>query len=151
MSTDQPRSKEQRKADTLAKLAAPVADLWVATADGDDPFLVPLTMAWHGERIVLATDDTSPTARNLAASGKARLGLGGTRDVVRIIAVLEDTLAAREADELGAAYAAQNDWDPRKGRSSTVFLVLRPVRIEAWREENELPGRLLMRDGAWLV
>ena len=29
-------------------------------------------------------------------------------------------------------------------------LVLRPERIQAWRESNELAGRLLMRDGAWL-
>ena len=52
--TAEPRSKEQRKADTLAKLTAPVADAWVATTDGERPFLVPLTMAWVRERIALA-------------------------------------------------------------------------------------------------
>jgi len=31
------------------------------------------------------------------------------------------------------------------------FLVLRPLRIQAWREVNELPGRTLMRAGAWLT
>jgi hypothetical protein len=31
------------------------------------------------------------------------------------------------------------------------FLVLRPLRIQAWREVNGLPGRALMRDGAWLT
>jgi hypothetical protein len=30
-------------------------------------------------------------------------------------------------------------------------VVLRPDRIQAWRESNELAGRLLMRDGTWLV
>ena len=28
-----------------------------------------------------------------------------------------------------------------------VFLVLRPVRVQAWREANEIAGRTLMRDG----
>jgi len=29
--------------------------------------------------------------------------------------------------------------------------VLRPEQIQAWREENELAGRTLMRGGAWLI
>jgi hypothetical protein len=52
--------------------------------------------------------------------------------------------------ELGEAYAAQADWDPRTS-SGYVFLVLRPVRIQAWRESDEIAGRTLMRDGAWVV
>jgi hypothetical protein len=28
--------------------------------------------------------------------------------------------------------------------------VLRPLRIQAWREVDELPGRTLMRGGAWI-
>jgi hypothetical protein len=40
----------------------------------------------------------------------------------------------------------------RRGRTGSQasgyrFLVLRPVRIQAWREVNELPGRTLMRGG----
>jgi hypothetical protein len=149
--TAEPRNRAQRKADVLAKLAAPVADVWVATADGDEPYLVPLTAAWHEERIVLATDRGTPTARNLAAHGRARLALGHTRDVVLIDAVLESTVPVGDADGLGDAYAAQNDWDPRTAGDAYVFLVLRPDRITAWREVNEIPGRALMRDGVWLV
>jgi hypothetical protein len=148
---DEPRSKEQRKADTLAKLGAAVADGWVATTDGVRPFLVPLTLAWVHERIALATEETAPTVRNLVTHGRARVALGSTRDVVRIDAVLDRTVPVGEAAEIGAAYAAQNDWDPRKMGPPYVFALLRPDRIEAWREENELRGRLLMRDGRWLV
>jgi hypothetical protein len=148
---DPPRTKEQRKADTLAKLGAAVADAWVATTDGVRPFLVPLTLAWVGERIALATEETAPTVRNLSAHGRARLALGGTRDVIRIDAVLERTIPVAEAAEIGAAYAAQNDWDPREVGPPYVFAMLRPDRVEAWREENELSGRLLMRDGTWLI
>jgi hypothetical protein len=71
--------------------------------------------------------------------------------VVRVDAVLERTIPVGAADEIGAAYAAQNDWDPRTVGPPYVFAMLRPDRIEAWREENELKGRLLMRDGVWLV
>jgi hypothetical protein len=146
-----PRSRAERKADVLAKLAAPVADVWVATADGADPYLVPLTAAWHDERIVLATARASPTGRNLMERGRCRLALGNTRDVVMIDAVLERIIAVGESGAVGEAYAAQNDWDPREEGDDYVFLALRPERIAAWREVNELPGRTLMRDGVWLV
>jgi hypothetical protein len=48
-------------------------------------------------------------------------------------------------------FIRQSDWDPRKQGDPYVFLVLRPVRIQAWRESNEISGRTLMRDGAWLA
>ena len=35
MTGGQPRTREQRKVDTLAKLAAPAADVWVATVAVD--------------------------------------------------------------------------------------------------------------------
>jgi hypothetical protein len=144
----EPRSREQRKRDVLARLAAPVADCWVATGDA---FLVPLTLAWFAERILLATDLASRTARNLAESGRARIALGPTRDVTLIDAVLEKTIPVAESGEAGTAYAEQNDWDPRTAGDGYAFLVLRPERIQAWRELNEIPGRTLMRDGVWLV
>src|SRR4051812_24613341 len=80
----EPRTLAQREADVLAELGAPVADAWVATAGDDGPYLTPLTIAWHEERIVLATSRATPTARNLAAGGTARVALGHTRDVVLI-------------------------------------------------------------------
>jgi hypothetical protein len=53
--------------------------------------------------------------------------------------------------DLAERYAEQAEWDPRTGGSRFVFVVLRPERIQAWREENELPHRTLMRAGEWLV
>jgi hypothetical protein len=90
----QPRTREQRRADTLAKLTAPAADVWVATAGADAEggvacYLVPLSLAWIDERVVLATEADSVTARNITSQGRARLGLGLTRDVVMIDAELE--------------------------------------------------------------
>ena len=157
MTDGQPRAREQRRTDTLAKLTAPAADVWVATAavDADGharSYLVPLSLAWIDERIVLATEADSVTARNIISQGHARLGLGPTRDVVMIDADLEQVYGIDEIPAgLARRYAAQADWDPRESGDQMRFLVLRPRRIQAWREVNELPGRTLMRDGAWIT
>jgi hypothetical protein len=58
------------------------------------------------------------------------------------------------SDELADRFAAKHVWDPRKDTSASgayAFFEVAPVRIQAWREENELKGRTLMREGAWLV
>ena len=151
MATDTPRDRATRKADTLALLATPAIDVWVATASAaGKPHLVPVSLAWVDERAVVAVDRSSVTARNLTGSGEARLAVGPTRDVVMIDAVLERAVDVEADDALGAAYVSQADWDPR-GATEYVFLVLRPVRVQAWREVNEMPGRTLMRDGTWQV
>lgn len=145
------RDQTTRKADTLAMLATPAIDVWVATASADGvPHLVPVSLAWVDERVVIAVAGSSATARNLASSGQARLAVGPTRDVVMMDAVLESVVDVAADDALGTAYVAQADWDPRRS-SGYVFLVLRPVRVQAWREANEIAGRTLMRDGSWLV
>lgn len=157
MTREAPRPAAQRKADTLAKLAAPAADIWVASASvsgawSTQPYLVPLSLGWVSERIVLALEAESLTARNITATGTARLALGPTRDVVVIDAVLESCYTVTEASSaIADAYAEQSDWDPRTAGEGYVFLVLGPTRIQAWREANELRGRTLMRDGQWLV
>lgn len=145
------RDRLTRKADLLAALTAPAADVWVATASADTtPYLVPLSLAWIDERAVIALDAGSPTARNIERSRVARLGAGPTRDVALVDATLERSVGVDDDAQLGQAYATQADWDPR-GLAGYIFLVLRPTRIQAWRESNELAGRLLMRDGEWLV
>lgn len=154
--TPPPRPAAQRKADTLRKLAATAADIWVASASSDagaaQPYLVPLSLAWTDERVVLALESNSRTARNVTASGTARLALGPTRDVVVIDAVLEQFYdAAAVPARLADAYADQSDWDPRAAGDGYAYLVLRPLRMQAWREANELRGRTIMRDGEWLV
>ncbi|MFL6105851.1 MAG: pyridoxamine 5'-phosphate oxidase family protein [Marmoricola sp.] len=145
------RDAQTRKADALTLLATPAIDVWVATASAaGEAHLVPLSLAWTQERAVVAVEATSVTATNLESSRRARLAVGPTRDVVMIDAVLERDGPVEEDDDLWAAYVGQADWNPRQG-SGYRFLVLRPVRIQAWRESNEIAGRTLMRDGSWLV
>lgn len=138
-------------------LRTPAIDVWVASASVSDgaaarPYLVPLSLAWLDERVVIALEADSRTARNLAGGATARLAVGPTRDVVMIDAVLERTVAVADAPAaLGDGYAAQADWDPRDAAAGQVYLVLRPERIQAWREVNEIADRTLMRGGTWLV
>lgn len=148
-----PRPPEQRKADALAKLAQPAVDVWVATASAEgDAHLVPLSLGWDGDRVLLAIERRSVTQRNLARSGRARLALGPERDVVMIDAVVVSIIDVDDAPvSIADAYAAQSDWDPREAPGGYVYVILAPERIQAWREADEIAGRTLMRHGHWLV
>jgi hypothetical protein len=151
MPVAEPRDRRTRKADTLALLGTPAIDVWVATASAaGEPHLVPVSLAWVDDRVVIAVEATSVTARNLTTSGAARLAVGPTRDVVMIDVVLDRAVDVAADGALAAAYVAQADWDPR-GATGYLFLVLRPTRLQAWREANEIPGRTLLRDGTWLT
>ena len=146
-----PRSLEQRRRDTEQRLTHDVA-VWVASASADGgPYLVPLSFDWDGEALLLATPAESPTGRNLAATNTVRLGLGLTRDVSMIegdVEVLEiDALPQQECDR----FAARTGFDPRALATSYRWFRIRPRRIQAWREVNELPDRELMRAGSWLI
>src|SRR5262245_214883 len=142
-----PRSTAVHKAHTLAKLEAIGEDVWITSASlsaTGQPVahLVPLSLAWIDERVVLALEATSQTAHNVLEQRRARLALGPTRDVVVIDAELDRSVPVKAAPaELAERYASQADWDPRSEGDGTIFLVLRPERIQAWREANELRGR----------
>ena len=145
------RTGEERKADVVAKLTARYADVWVASAPESGPaHLVPLSLAWDGECVIIAVEPSAVTARNIEASKRVRLALGATRDVVMIDAVLDRVVDADKAPaELATGYAAQADWDPRIAGMPFRFYLLRPQRIQAWREADELTGRTVMSDGVW--
>lgn len=156
MTVEEPRGLGQRKADALAKLGTPTLDGWVASASVSKrgsarAHVVPLSLVWLDGRVLISVEADSVTARNVQEHGTARIAIGPTRDVVVIDAVFEKAVAVSEAPELADAYAGQADWDPRTASGEWVYMVLRPERIQAWRESNELAGRTLMREGAWLA
>ena len=110
------RTARQRKHDALSRLDRDI-DAWVATAGPGDgaPHLAPLSFLWDGTTMLIATPSTSVTSRNLQATGRARLGIGPTRDVV----LIEGTVDAVEAvtdipAETGDAFAARTGFDPRE-------------------------------------
>jgi general stress protein 26 len=144
---NEPRSAGQRTSDTMSRLESDI-DAWIATAGADGSgYLLPLSFYWDGTGMVVSTLSASTTARNLSRGGRVRVGLGDLRDVTMIDGVAE--LVANEQTK--DAFAAKHGWDPRKETGDYAFFRIVPTRVQAWREVNELPGRTLMRDGAWLA
>ncbi len=153
MTAPPPRGAGERKRDVLRRLEHDI-DAWAATADTESgtPYLVPLSFLWDGTAAVVATPATSPTGRNLRATGRVRLGVGHTRDVVLIEGMIDQILTTSAiAAEVGDSFAVKTGFDPRLLTSSYEYFHIVPQRIQAWRESNELEGRDLMRDGVWLV
>jgi hypothetical protein len=152
MSVPPPRSAEERKEHVL-ELLATEADAWVATADArGEVCQIPLSFVWDGAVLVFSTTVTSVTGRNLTASGRVRIALGGTRDVVVIAGTVRTYPGAEVPGALADAFADKHVWDPRADSvGEYAYYVVSPVKIQSWREENELKGRTLMRDGAWCV
>jgi hypothetical protein len=146
-----PRSRSQRRRDTEQRLAHDI-DIWVASAStGGVPHLVPLSFDWDGGALLLATATESPTGRNLSATRIVRLGLGLTRDVTMIEGEVEVLGIDAVPQEVGDRFAERTGFDPRTLSSPYGWFRVSPRRIQAWREEDELAGRDLMRDGRWLV
>ncbi|MFC4120797.1 pyridoxamine 5'-phosphate oxidase family protein [Nonomuraea zeae] len=152
MTPPAPRTPQQRKQDTLHRLENDV-DAWVATAgeSGGSPYMVPLSFLWDGATLLIATATATPTARNLLATGQARLGVGLVRDVVLIEGTATAVPAGEIPAELGDAFAAKTGFDPRESSSPYHYFAITPRRLQAWREANELAGRDLIRDGEWTV
>ncbi len=145
------RSPEQRKADTLEPGSAPTSTLGrVGERTDGDAYLVPLSYCWDGSTLTVATPRSSPTARNLIRAGRARIALGPTRDVVIVEGPVE-AIAIGADVALEDAHAQATGFDPRTLATEYVYLQIAPQTIQAWREANEIAGRTLMRDGAWLI
>lgn len=149
MTTAPPRALDERLRDTRKRFEEDV-DLWLASAGAPGgAHLVPLSFMWDGTAFLVSTPRASVTGRNLLADGRVRLSLGPTRDVVMVDGTAEpvdlDALPAGTGD----AFGAKTGFDPRDLDAYQYFLV-RPDRVQAWRESNELRGRDLMRGGRWL-
>lgn len=145
-----PRSRAQRRQDVEHRLEHDV-DVWVSTASvAGEPYLIPLSFDWDGVAVVLATPAASRTARNLAASPAVRLALGHTRDVVLVDGRAELLAMDARSGEDADRFAARAGFDPRDSEHEYRWIRVVPRRIQAWREVEELSGRDVYRDGAWL-
>jgi hypothetical protein len=145
------RSQDRRKADVIEALGRQ-GDAWLATASrAGSPHLIAATAVWTGEEIVIATREASPTARNLAETGVARLGLGSPDDVIMVDVDVAGTIAAAGASEVATAFSEAAGWDPADEGPDWRYFRLRPLRIQAYRGYGELAGRDVMRDGRWLA
>ena len=144
-----PRTTAQRKADVLDQLLNG-RHVWIASGNASgDAHLVPLAFAWDGSHLVMTTRETNKTARNLRRTGRARLALGSTSDVV----IIEGPVCFPEQADISPETATAFDklpLDPRKV-SGAVCLRVTPARILAWRSVTEIPHRTVMANGRWLA
>ncbi|WP_406633268.1 pyridoxamine 5'-phosphate oxidase family protein [Amycolatopsis sp. WGS_07] len=107
------RTLEQRQQDARHKLETE-DDVWLASADSDgNPALVPFSLAWDGERIILATDGKNTTAKNLTGNPKAKLFVGDSRDVVLVSATAQVFAQAEAPAGALDLFAERTGWDPR--------------------------------------
>ena len=144
------RNAEQRRTHAIQRLESD-SNVWIATASsGGSPHLVPLSLAWDGAHVILATPTNSPTARNVNASGKARLALDSTQDVVIIDTTGEAVpLGSAPPDPIGV-FAGRTGWDPREESGEWSLLILQPHTVRAWNSVQEIDGRTIMKNGSWV-
>lgn len=144
------RTTAQRTAHARTRLHSD-HNVWIATGSLEGiPHLVPLSLAWLDDSIVVATPSTTPTARNAAASGRARAALDDADDVVMFDCDV-DVIAFDHADSaLRDSYIDAVGWDPRDNPGEWSLLVLRPRRGQVWNGPAEIDGRTIIADGQWL-
>jgi hypothetical protein len=139
-----PRDPATRRADVV-RLLETERHLWLASAAGDQPHLIPVAYAFDGRDLVVLTRRTTRTVKNLERSGgRTRIAVGTTRDVVMIDA---QASVGRPEDE-PAELLARLPLDPERVPGAVV-LRLTPRRIQAWRGFAEMKDRLVMVDGEW--
>ncbi len=144
------RSTAQRRADAVRRLSED-PNVWIATASADGrPHLVPLSLAWDGRRVLVATLSDTPTALNAIATGAARLSLDSADDVVLLdadVEVVDFVDADRSTVEL---FIDRVGWNPVDEPGDWSLLIATPRTVRAWNSVSELAGRTIMRDHAWI-
>lgn len=144
------RTRAERIADALAAFDRE-RDCWVATGrEGGDAHLIPLSFCWDGERFVISTRADAVTIAGLRRNASVRLSLPSTDDVVIIDATAEIVTAANIDAATHRQFCMVAGFDPCSEPQEYVFGLLSPWRIQAWRNVEELRGRLIMDRGMWL-
>lgn len=124
--------------------------LWLASGGSDGPHMIPVAFVWDTGQVVTATGERSRTVSNLRETGRARLGLGTTDDVVMIDANLDAFVTVPKMPSLVADRFAAVSHDPRQIPGYT-YIRLRPQRVQVWNGYHEFGGRTAMLDNQWLT
>jgi hypothetical protein len=145
------RTRTARIADCLAAFDRE-RDCWVATGRaGGDAHLIPLSFCWDGERIVIATRADALTVSALRRSNRVRISLPSTDDVVIVDAIAQLVSTSDIDAATHHQFCMVAGFDPCIERDPFVFALLTPARIQAWRNVEELKGRVIMDQGRWLA
>lgn len=146
------RTAAQRVADTRALFEGNPAG-WLATASPEgEAHVIAVSACWTGEALLIATRGDSPTARNLAAAGTAKLALGTPADAVIVdLAVVERRASGPGSGEVGERFTSAMGWDPAAEPGAWDYFLCAPRRVQAYRGYGERPGSTIMREGRWLA
>ncbi|HEY3086318.1 MAG TPA: pyridoxamine 5'-phosphate oxidase family protein [Candidatus Dormibacteraeota bacterium] len=144
------RDTATRKADVLAALEKQ-GKYWLVSADvAGRPHVIAVSAWWDGDELVVTTNGSSITARNLAMNPVVKLAGGDPSDAIVIDAAVIDSSGVEDSAELAGGFKAAMGWDPRE-MDGWMFFRLRPTRIQAFRGYDEIEGRDVMVRSRWLA
>lgn len=144
------RDTATRKKDVLAVLEKQ-GHYWLATAEvGGRPHVIGVSGLWDGTEMLVTTQGSSKTARNMEMNPQVVLLGGDPSDAIVIQAQVIDHSPVAESRGLTEAWKAAMGWDPSE-LGDWTFYRLRPTRIQAFRGYEEIRGRDVMVRSRWLV
>ncbi|WP_233521982.1 pyridoxamine 5'-phosphate oxidase family protein [Streptomyces triticagri] len=147
---DARRPAAERRRQTLDRLATE-RDIWLATSHPEHgPHQAPFWFSWDGRAVWVCTGAASATVRNVREERRVHLSLPDTADVVMLQGEADCYADQDVPEEAADRFTAKFGWDPRREEGSFVYIRITPAVIRAWRDEPELRGRVIMRDGTWL-
>lgn len=123
--------------------------MWLATGGRSGPHLIPVAFVGDDDALVTATGENSRTVRNLRETGRARVAVGTTSDVVMVDTVLDGLLSVPEVTADVADRFAAVSRDPRR-LPGYLYIRLLPRRVQVWNGFHELSGRTVILKGEWL-
>ncbi len=143
-------STSERQADALRRLDQEES-VWIATGNDQGlPHFIPVSPAWDGTSVLVATPTYSPTVRNALASGWARAALDSTADVVIFDADAEVVDFSTVSPDLLKTYVDRGGWNPNDQPGDWSLLVLTPRVVLSWNSVAEIEGRIIMQ-GGWFA
>jgi pyridoxamine 5'-phosphate oxidase-like protein len=143
------RDTATRKADVLASFEKQ-GQYWLVSADvAGRPHVIAVSAWWDGHELVVTTNGSSVSARNLAMNPVVKLVGGDPADAIVIDASVIDSTGVDDSAELAGGFKAAMGWDPRE-MAGWMFFRLRPTRIQAFRGYDEIEGRDVMVRSRWL-
>jgi general stress protein 26 len=144
------RGAAERVANAYERLARE-SDVWLATSSESRPWLVPVWFLWHDSKVFLATSSASMTAKNIASQPAVRLAFQSTADVLILDGTAEVHRISEVADDMLASYTAKYAGSDPRTWDDAIIVAVTPDRVQAWRTEDEIPGRVIMRRGQWVA
>ena len=140
-----------RKKDVLETLAKN-GRFWLGTADVTGrPHVIAVSAWWESEALVMATLGTSRTARNIETNPRVTLATGAFNDAIVIHAQMIESSAVEDSPELAKGFKAALGWEPSEVSPGWIFFRLRPTKIQAFRDYEEIEGRDVMVRSRWLA